>query len=241
MSSLGRHVLQRWLFTQYGRFHSLMHSASFMQPRHTLGFAPRLQIGAVGFVQSAMSLAVHPPHAPLGVHTGLPGQLSGDDLHASQVKVVRLQIGVFPLQPLLSSGLQAAHVPSMHCVPTPFVRSQSLASRQATQAALVPLTLQKGLSPAQAGPAPQPHVRSLQTFAVASEQPCSQSLQCPSVVAMHDPPQHSWSGPQLACVWQATPGPASSSMMTTPVSTPGAGPTCASMCGFGIVTPASSR
>jgi hypothetical protein len=142
MSSLGRHVLQRWLFTQYARPHSLRHSASLMQPRHMLGFALRLQMGAVGFVQSAMSLAVQPPQAPLGVHTGLPGQLSGDALHASHVNVVALQIGVLPPQPLLFVGSQAAQVPWMHCVRPPPVRSQSLASRHCTQAVLRPLTWQ---------------------------------------------------------------------------------------------------
>ena len=69
-----------------------------------------MQIGEVGFVQSAASFAVQPPQAPLGVQTGAPGQLSGA-LHASQLNVVGLQIGVLPLQPELSLGSHAAQVP----------------------------------------------------------------------------------------------------------------------------------
>jgi hypothetical protein len=62
-----------------------MHSVSLMHARHMLGFTAKLQMGAVGLVQSAASSAVQPPQAPLAVHTGLPGQLSGAALHASQV------------------------------------------------------------------------------------------------------------------------------------------------------------
>jgi hypothetical protein len=83
-------------------------------------------MGEVGVVQS-LALA-QPPHAPDGVQTRLPAQLSGEAEQRSQVRELALQIGVVPPQPALSAGLQVAQLPATHCV-LPSVRPwQSLAS-----------------------------------------------------------------------------------------------------------------
>jgi hypothetical protein len=68
------------------------------------------QIGSLGeSSQSAWEFA-QPPHAPDGVHTRSPGQLSGVVLHGSHLPAL-LQMGVSPLQPLLLAGLHSTQVP----------------------------------------------------------------------------------------------------------------------------------
>jgi hypothetical protein len=224
-SLVGLQMLQRWLLTQYGRESSVMHSVSLAQPRHTLiGVAVRLQIGAVGVMQSAASFAVQPPQAPLGVHTGLPGQLSGVALHASQVKVVALQMGVVPLQPSLFEGLQAAQLPCMHSVRPSGLPAQSVASRHCAQTALRPFPVQYGRSVPQAAALPQPQMRSLHAFAAVGLQAASQSVQLPSsVVATQAPLQQSRLRAQSAWLLQSplrapSSAPSEPSSATTPES-----------------------
>lgn len=169
-----------------------MHSALLAQPRHMLGFTVRLQIGEVGLVQSAASLAVQPPQAPLGVQTGAPGQLSGFARQASQRSVFGLQIGVLPLQPELFIGSHCAHVPRTHCMPA----EQSPPSRHCTHFAAAPSPTQCGVPLAQAAPPPQPHTRSVQVLAAVGEQPCPQSVQLVSVTGRQEPLQQRRVGPQ---------------------------------------------
>ena len=74
-----------------------------------------LQIGVVGVAQSLASS--QPPHAPLLVHTVLPGQLSLlPVVHLTHVNEVPSQMGVVPMQPELVAGSQAAQRPLTHSV-----------------------------------------------------------------------------------------------------------------------------
>jgi len=118
---------------QYGRAADLAaHSPSFPHLRHTVGLTVVLQIGAVGVLQFAS--VAHPPQAPLAVQRVLPVQLFGDVEHASQARVVPLQIGVFPLHPELSVELHAAQRPLMHSVFPSLLSAHALLSAHSAHA-----------------------------------------------------------------------------------------------------------
>jgi hypothetical protein len=94
-------------------------------------------MGDVGVVQSVAALA-QPPQAPLATQASAPGQLSGLALQRSQLFDVALQIGVLPVQPELSAGLQAEHWPPTHWDLPSGRPWQSAASRHSAHALLSP-------------------------------------------------------------------------------------------------------
>jgi hypothetical protein len=153
------------------------------QARHCV--VPVSQIGAVGVVQS-VSASAQPPHAPLPVHTRLPGQLSGLLEQPAQLRVLALQIGELPLQPALVAGSQRTQLPSKHCSLPSLRPAQSLASRHSEQRLVVPVVPITQTWPAeQAGPLPQPHTRLLQESALVTLHPVLQSVHRAADVFLH--------------------------------------------------------
>jgi hypothetical protein len=114
MLLVGLHAPQRPA-SQNGFWSCAMHSLSpatpCAQPLHCV--VTLSQMGEVGVVQSVAALE-QPPHAPVAVQTRLPRQLSGAPEQRSQVRELGLQIGVAPVQPALSAGLQVAQLPATH-------------------------------------------------------------------------------------------------------------------------------
>jgi hypothetical protein len=120
----------------------------------------------------------------------------------SQARELGLQIGVLPLQPALSAGLQSAQLPLTHCDLPSGRPWQSLASWHSAQALVFPLPLgrQYGVDAAHAAPAPHTQVRLLHAEAATLEQPMLQALQADATeVFLHSCSQqssslaHSWS------------------------------------------------
>lgn len=110
--SVGSHTEQRPSLRQKSLPRSDMHSAALAQPRHSV-LSPS-QMGVVRVSQPSCVAGSQPPHAPEGVHTKMPGQLSGSIVHASHSSDA-LQMGVLPEQPELSVRSQSTHRPPTHC------------------------------------------------------------------------------------------------------------------------------
>lgn len=204
--SAGSQTAQRPSLRQWSRPRSAMHSSWLAQARHSVLSAS--QMGVVRVSHPSWVPGSQPPHAPEGVHTRMPGQLSGSMPHASHSSLA-LQIGVSPEQPELSLRSQSTQRPETHC------RSvQSLASRHSTQAPAA--SSQSGVAPAQAGPSPHRHVRSTQALLESAVHAVAHASHCPEPVATQTGPlppgQHSSLGPQPACVAgsQAPPSTAAS-------------------------------
>ncbi len=111
-SSAGSQTEQRPSPRQWERPRSAMHSSSLAQPRHRVLVAS--QIGVVRVSHPSWVSGSQPPHAPEGVQTRMPGQLSGSMVHASHSSLA-LQIGVSPEQPELSLRSHSTQRPEMHC------------------------------------------------------------------------------------------------------------------------------